>query len=78
MKLFSRSTKAVELWVVWDEECNVVADMDRDDARLRLETGHGPVAREMKLTLQLPLPQPIEADLKVTDETETASIKIVK
>ncbi len=69
MKLFSRNTKTVELWDVWDEECNVAADMDRDEARQRLEIVHGPVARELKLTLSIPAPEPIEATLPLTGLT---------
>lgn len=77
MKLFSRNTKAVELWVVWDEDCNVAADMDRDSARQRLEDDFSnPVAREMRLSLTLPIPAPIEADLTVSDDTETVAIKL--
>lgn len=76
MKLFSRNTKTVELWVVWDDDCNVVADMDRDEARQRLEMEHGPFARELKLTLSIPAPEPIEATLTIDDDTQTASIKV--
>lgn len=69
------TTKDIELFLVWNEDGDMEADMDHDTAIERLNDNFGgSVRREMKLTLTVPLPKPIEAAITLP---ETADVPVI-
>lgn len=71
----TNTSKDVELWLVWNEDGDVVADTDHDTAIERLTDDFGgSVRREMKLTLSIPLPKPIEATINIPETADAATV----
>lgn len=69
--------KEVELFLVWNEDGDVVADMDHDTAIERLTDDFGgQMRREMKITISIPLPKPIETKIDIPEETAAATVTV--
>lgn len=65
--------------IVWDEEGNVAAHVEADEAAELLENAsHGRFRRVLALRVSLPSAGPIEMDLDVTDTAGTPTLKGAK
>jgi hypothetical protein len=67
--------KEVVLYVVWNEDGSVEADTDHDVAVERLNDNFGGnIRREMKFTLSIPLPKPIEATVTLHEAADAVTV----
>ena len=65
--------------IVWDEDGNVAAHVDAEEAAELLENeSNGKFRRVLALRVSLPSAGPIEMDLDVTDQAGTPVIKAAK
>ena len=69
--------KEVELFLVWNEDGDMEADTDLSVAIERLaDNCGGEIRREMKLTVKVPLPKPIEATITLPETADIPTVEI--